>query len=590
VVNPASSGTRPELQAEVATVSTNYPNAPFLLFAMGLWLRSMDLAALEANGLLDGTDDKKIDFFQIDEGDGVATIAQGYAATDWSKPLAPSSKAAELNTAVAWLLESDLDDIPRPAVRAAAEQLRDALSAGRVRRVEILFVHNLSPTPDVDGELATAERSLNQLLTRYAANGVTPTGTAHQLDADRVDRMRRSLHDAILVTDTLTLNSQTTPGQLEGPEWKAVSGTATGRQLSDWLAKYGDDLFNANVRDFLGTRESRRNINNQIRETALGEPQNFWIFNNGITILTNGVAVAGLELELLGASIINGAQTTGSLLQARNDGPIDDVLVPIRAIECRNPELISKIIRFNNLQNPVTAWDRRSIDPLQLRLQGDLSSLGITYQIRRGMERRRATDVHLDKLGPYLVAFYGEPLAAANKSEVFDNETRYRQAFRDGANPLHILFVYLLGESVDAAKVALRRAVDSGGALGDDAEQTYRYFRYGAFSYIVIAAAARVLGVWLAGRDRSYLEKVALRPDPVTNLAEWTAICRKLVDAVLLAIRSHLRAVGEADLYDKMKTTAGATEIANAAAALVEQVQGMTADTYREITDELTLP
>ena len=586
---PANTSPRPELEAEITGLVGAHPNATYLLYAMGLWLRTLDLSALEARGLVDGSDDKKVDYFQIDKTERVATIAQGFESPNWAKQAPPANKASDLNTAVAWLLESDLADIPNLAIRAAAQELRDALEAGDVNRVELLFVHNLNPSAAVDAELVTAERTLNRLLARYTGNGPAPTGAAFQLDGDRIDRMRRSLHDAILVTDPLTLLSVTVPGELSGPEWNAVTGTAMGAQLADWLDQYGEDLFNANVRDFLGTRESRQNINNQIRESALGEPRNFWIFNNGITILTNGVSVSGMDLMLQGASIINGAQTTGSLRQARQNGSIDEVQVPIRAIECRDPALVTKIIRFNNLQNPVTAWDRRSIDPVQTRLQEDLAALGITYQIRRGMERRRATDVHLDKLGPYLVAFHGEPLAAANKSEVFDNESRYRQAFKEGTDPRHILFVYLLGEAVQAAKVDLRKIVDGGGAAGADAEQTYRYFRYGAFSFIVIAAAARVLGVWLAPRDRAYLEKVSLRPDPTTALDDWNRVAKKLVDAVLLAIRSNLREVRDEDLYDKMKTSAGASEIANGAAALVDQVQGMTPGTYDEITSELAL-
>jgi len=557
---------------------------------MGLWLGTLDTRTLEMANLLDGPDDKKIDFFDLASDTGVVTIAQSFESPDWSKQSPPASKASDLNTAIAWLLDSDLDQIPRPSIRAAAEELRDALIGGAIRRVDILFVHNLGRSHEVDAELATVGRHLLGSLERYTTEEHPIEGRALQLDAASVDSHRRALHDAIAVQDEVFVESSSPLVAIAGGEWKAVSGTVEGTQLVEWHRKFGDDLFNANVRDFLGNRDTARNINNQIRTTALTEAENFWIFNNGITLLTNEIATDGTRLRLSGVSVINGAQTTGSLRTAADEGSVAGARVPFRAIECRDPGLVLRIIRYNNLQNPVTAWDRRSIDPLQLTLQEKLSAFGITYQLRRGEARRKATDVHLDKLGPYLISFYGEPIAAANKSEVFEVEARYRRAFRDATDPRHILFVYLLGEAVANAKVRLRGDVDGGGPAGTRAEETYRYFRYGAFANIVIAAAGRILGVWLAGKDAGYLFKVALAADPQSHLDEWLAVLGKLIDnAVLPAVRSALANTEDDDLFPKMKTQAGALEIAQGAEAVVEQVHGMTPETYQQITSELIL-
>lgn len=592
-MQPISTGTGSapsDLEMEVAGLRATQPRQTYLLYSMSLWLRTLDTQTLEVENLVDGPDDKKVDFFHLDRETRVATIAQGYESADWSRADPPGNKASDLNAALSWLLEARLDDIPRPSIRAAAEQLRDALTDGSVRQVDALFVHNLAASKAVDDELATVERLLNALLAKYATADSQPSGRAIQWSADSVDAHRRALHQAIAVTDELTITSMTPLVELAGLEWRAVVGTVSAKRLVEWEAAYGDDLFNANVRDYLGSRETARNINHQIQQTALSAPDNFWIFNNGITILTNTFRVTNQELALGGVSIINGAQTTGSLRDASKSGDISTAAVPFRAIECRSRELVEQIIKYNNLQNPVAAWDRRSIDPLQIRLQQEFERLGVTYQLRRGEGRRKATDIHFDKLAPYLTAFYGEPIAAANKSEVFESEPRYRAAFRTETDVRHYLFVYRLGEAVSAAKLELRAEVDKGGSGGDLAEETYKYFRYGTFSHVVVTTAARVLGTWLEKLDSEYRIKVTLASDPTVNLAEWDRLLRTLVvDVVLPAMKAYLRGVPDAELFSKLKSATDARDVAEAARALVEQVEGMKPGTYSEITDQLVL-
>jgi hypothetical protein len=112
----------------------------------------MDYYSLRLHNLLGGPDDKRIDFFHMENDTGICTIAQGYFSEDWSRPEPPAAKAADLNTAMAWLLESGITRIPRPEVRACAEQLRDGLQTEEVLRVEIFCVHNLQRSVNVDAE------------------------------------------------------------------------------------------------------------------------------------------------------------------------------------------------------------------------------------------------------------------------------------------------------------------------------------------------------------------------------------------------------------------------------------------------------
>lgn len=90
---------------------------------------------------------------------------------------------------------------------------------------------------------------------------------------------------------------------------------------ADWLSRlyrqYKRDLFSANVRDYLGSRQSDKNINFNIKQTAEKSPERFWAYNNGVTILVHDYKLSskngGQELSIDGLAIVNGAQTTGAL-------------------------------------------------------------------------------------------------------------------------------------------------------------------------------------------------------------------------------------------------------------------------------------
>ena len=71
----------------------------------------------------------------------------------------------------------------------------------------------------------------------------------------------------------------------KGPNWSSGILSIPGTWLRDQFLKYGDKLFSANYRGFLGISK-RRKINFGIKNTAEKEPSNFWAYNNGITILT----------------------------------------------------------------------------------------------------------------------------------------------------------------------------------------------------------------------------------------------------------------------------------------------------------------
>ena len=149
------------------------------------------------------------------------------------------------------------------------------------------------------------------------------------------------------------------------------------------------------------------------------EPDNFWVFNNGVTALTYKIRL-GKPKRIRGISIINGAQTTGSLSEAARD-KTKKASVMLRVVECSDRKLIDKIIRYNNTQNDIKPADKRSKDQIQKRLQEDFEALGITYRHRRSSVRTRKGTITGASLGAALCAFHGDPQTAyRNAKEIFD--------------------------------------------------------------------------------------------------------------------------------------------------------------------------
>ncbi len=270
-----------------------------LAWAMALYLEDADVDGLAAVALTDGPDDKKIDFIYIDRDAKRIVFAQGFYATK-QRDTAPSNKAADLNTAIAWLLSGDITIVPE-TIRLIISDCREAIEKEEIDSIELLYVHNLPESVNVSRELQTAEEHLKKIV---QAKPISVR--AIELGATRIQHLYDSQDSHIDVKDEVEFPSEIAFEEA-GPKWKAYVSSVPGTWLHTAYTRYSDDLFSANYRGFLGSNRRRR-VNAGIRESAETRPSDFWAFNNGITILTMAMKKnkAGRP-TLSGMSIINGA-------------------------------------------------------------------------------------------------------------------------------------------------------------------------------------------------------------------------------------------------------------------------------------------
>lgn len=449
------------------------------IFAINIRFNLDDFVTVATESLVGGGDDKKCDVLYIDKERQIAVVAQCYVS---SKPrlAAPANKASDLNTAVSWLISTDLAELPE-GLRSRADELRTSVVAGEVKQVYIWYVHNLPGSKNVENELRTVETTARIALSKLApAQDVNIF--AEEIFDNKLEKWYTQAERTIIVTDTFkTVISDAV--EIDQPDWKSLLTVVKGSFMSDLYKRYKTDLFSANLRAYLGSRQSDSNINNGIKTSAEDEAGNFYVYNNGITAIVLDYKVGprtsrGRNLEINGISIVNGAQTTGSL--ASISGKIsDDLFVQVRFVKATKESIIANVVRFNNSQNKLQAADFRSNDSIQERLRTEFKLIpDAEYE---GGRRGGASDaIKRSKftlpsytVGQSLAAFHGDPVTAYDKkSELWTNEKNYRQIFTDRTTARHVVFCYSLLSRINEQKLILTKKERKGKSSLTQIEQT----------------------------------------------------------------------------------------------------------------------
>jgi hypothetical protein len=172
----------------------------------------------------------------------------------------------------------------------------------------------------------------------------------------------------------------------------AFYGQVCAADVADWMKSYGTRLFSSNLRQFLGGNP----VNDEIVATLKSRPDDFWYFNNGITAVASQVQKKPLGgnstdsgiFECAGFSVVNGAQTVGSIYSAYTSSPSDvsKATVMLRIISMANsPDSFGmEVTRNTNTQNAIAKRDFVALDPEQERIRQELHFDGIEYAYKTG--------------------------------------------------------------------------------------------------------------------------------------------------------------------------------------------------------------
>lgn len=231
-------------------------------------------------------------------------------------------------------------------------------------------------------------------------------------------------------------------------------GYVSGEEIAKLWNETGRKLFNKNIRNVLGKTE----VNEELQSTIQNDPEKFWYFNNGITIISDTIEksmIGGTNRELgsfklVNASVVNGAQTISTIGEAATKFPegIKRVFVLTRCISLSGTptEFGNEVTKANNRQNRIENRDFVSQDPEQNRLREELAHDSIVYNIVRSDNfSRSVTSFDVEEATSSLACASGQvALTVQAKRELgkfYENLSRgiYKMIFNPGTTGRYVL-------------------------------------------------------------------------------------------------------------------------------------------------------
>jgi len=235
---------------------------------------------------------------------------------------------------------------------------------------------------------APATSHISRFETEVNSGGIAPIASSSTIGGTEVYSSIAS--DG--ARGNVTLNCQMLHWHFVREPYPAYFGLVDGLTIREWWKQHGKRLLSSNIRHSLGATD----VNTQIRQTADDSPEKFWYFNNGITVIaedTSQAPASGATREagiftLLGASIVNGAQTVSTLGLVEDETALGKIRVSVRVILLSHaPDHFGEeVAKANNLQNRIEPRDFVAQDPQQHRLREEMAMEHIDYQYLRSDE------------------------------------------------------------------------------------------------------------------------------------------------------------------------------------------------------------
>ncbi|MEU6443380.1 AIPR family protein [Streptomyces sp. NPDC047046] len=330
-----------------------------------------------AECVIDGGQDQGIDAIAIDEAASRIYLVQA----KWSPEGTAKADETAVHKLFAGLTLIDSGEAAQfnPRGQVLAKRAHDLIGEKSTRITQVIALMGVKPpSPGVQRVIKNGEAEFNSLgdLVDH-----------HFLHAPEIHAMVRKDQRS----EPVKLEATLSPWLSVTSPYLSYEGVVQSEEIASW-AEHGNELFARNIRNPLGLTP----INKELVDTLAEEPSLFWYFNNGVTVLCDSVEpVFGsqkvperypVRLIAHGASVVNGAQTVRSVIEAAEKTEDAELAqVTVRFIVTRgNTEFANRTTQATNRQNHITDRDRIALDPVQAVLIEEFrAELGLAYSVRR---------------------------------------------------------------------------------------------------------------------------------------------------------------------------------------------------------------
>lgn len=176
-------------------------------------------------------------------------------------------------------------------------------------------------------------------------------------------------------------------------------------EVAALMKNHGEKLLERNIRRYLGLHGNR--VNEGIRATlSSNAPENFYFFNNGITLVCdkftyNALQQGDFQIKVKNLQIVNGGQSCMTILKTAEELEKNGQALPAQAsvlirlyeLSSDNDDVVLQITHATNSQNPVDLKDLRANDARQQQLEQSIQNLGYSYRRKRMDATTKATDI-----------------------------------------------------------------------------------------------------------------------------------------------------------------------------------------------------
>lgn len=337
------------------------------------------------------------------------------------------------------------------------------------------------------------------------------------------------------------------------------------KQIYELFEKFGQSLFYKNIRNPLPSSY----FNEEIENTILNNPINFWYFNNGITAITENIADFHADstcVDVKGVQVINGAQTVYSIYKAYKfaDDSKRSLMnehgrITLRIVTTGGEDFDLKVTRYTNSQNPISERDFHANDEVQKRLQYDFfKSTNIWYETRRGEFRKKAVGVlkitNESFAQCYLAYYLNAPhIAKQNKKFLFvskdiDKNGQYEFIFNDNTKYDDLLIAYYLNSFINnhrnKMKAEIKNIDTNNMTKEEEVTLTYDFIQYSNFEilalfkvllYILNEGNIKIANsILLSSFSSQKLEKVSLIYHYIREFVREDLLNRKSLDSKIV--------------------------------------------------------
>ncbi|WP_445215478.1 AIPR family protein [Bradyrhizobium sp. Pa8] len=199
-------------------------------------------------------------------------------------------------------------------------------------------------------------------------------------------------------------------------------------------------IFESNVRGFVVDSTINEEMMNSLRNPD-GEP-NFWLLNNGVTVIAAKTLPSHLMVTVSDPQIVNGLQTSRVIFDTIKPGTKDDRTVLVRVIETTDQRTQDRIIKATNSQNKMQAASLRMTDQIHRDIEQHFRGEELFYDRRKGFYKdqgqpiKRIVSVNAVAQAIISIILQRPDDARARPGDYFKEENRYRSIFATQKVPL----------------------------------------------------------------------------------------------------------------------------------------------------------